>query len=284
MAIWDRIFKSVPSMSAEETREFMEHNPEGSYTLLDVRQPSEYEESHIPGAVFIPMPDLPGSLDKLDTDRSTIVYCAIGGRSRTATKFLLNQGFKDVYNLTGGIKAWKGTTLAGPSELRLDIIRGDESPSRIAAIAYGMEDALQFFYKQTAENTDDSSMKKLFGRLADMEEGHKRLLKDIVLLLGAKTEFGGEKTLEKTGPPEGILEGGSPAADFMEQNAQYLTTPEDVLSVAMMLETQGLDLYLRFAYKVENEETRDVLLKLADEEKDHLSALGCMMDDKCKSK
>ena len=271
MAIWDRIFKSVPSMNPEEAREFMENKPEGSYTLLDVRQPSEYEEAHIPGAVFIPIPDLPESLDKLDTDKTTIVYCAIGGRSRTATKFLLNHGFKDVFNLSGGIKAWDGLTSAGPSELHMDIIRGDESLSRIVAIAYGMEDALRSFYRQMAEKTDDPPMIKLFDRLGDMEEGHKKLLRS--LNPGVEMDS-----------PDGIMEGGSPVTDFMERNAPYLNTPEDVLSVVMMLETQGLDLYLKFAIKMQHKEAREALLKLADEEKKHLSDLGCMMDEKCRSK
>jgi rubrerythrin len=53
-----------------------------------------------------------------------------------------------------------------------------------------------------------------------------------------------------------------------------------VLDVAMMLETQALDLYLRFAEKSTDEQTQNVLFSIADEEKAHLSSLGDLMDKK----
>jgi rubrerythrin len=53
-----------------------------------------------------------------------------------------------------------------------------------------------------------------------------------------------------------------------------------VLDLAMMLETQALDLYLRFADKSADERTRKVLFSIADEEKAHLSSLGNLMDIK----
>jgi rubrerythrin len=53
-----------------------------------------------------------------------------------------------------------------------------------------------------------------------------------------------------------------------------------LLDLAMMLETQALDLYLRFADKSADSESRGVLLKLADEEKSHLGALGQLVEEK----
>ena len=52
---------------------FLQH-PEGTYALIDVRQPGEYEKEHIPGAQLIPLPDLANSLNKLDPEKPTIVY------------------------------------------------------------------------------------------------------------------------------------------------------------------------------------------------------------------
>ena len=53
-------------MNNEAAKKFMAENEEGSYTLLDVRQPGEYEAEHIPGAKHIPIPDLKDKLSQLD--------------------------------------------------------------------------------------------------------------------------------------------------------------------------------------------------------------------------
>ncbi len=69
-----KIFTPVEALDPDEARDFMSKHEEGSYTLLDVRQPSEYERAHIPGATLIPLPDLYGSLDRLDPEKPVIVY------------------------------------------------------------------------------------------------------------------------------------------------------------------------------------------------------------------
>jgi len=57
-----------------------------------------------------------------------------------------------------------------------------------------------------------------------------------------------------------------------------LKSPGDVLETALTLETQALDLYLRFAGRMEDPETKQVLFRLGDEEKTHLAALGRLLD------
>lgn len=78
-----RLFTPVQSMDAKEARQYMAEHEEGSYRLLDVRQPGEYEKGHIPGAKLIPLPVLRDEMKTLEHEKPTIVYCAIGGRSRT---------------------------------------------------------------------------------------------------------------------------------------------------------------------------------------------------------
>ena len=67
-------FKSVPTMTADEARKFMAEKKPDEYNLIDVRQPGEYEEDHIPGANLIPMAELKGRKDEIDPDKPTIVY------------------------------------------------------------------------------------------------------------------------------------------------------------------------------------------------------------------
>jgi hypothetical protein len=63
----------------------------------------------------------------------------VGGRSRAAAQILTGKGFKTVYNLKGGIKAWNGHSAAGPAEMGMMLLKGDERPAEIIILAYGME-------------------------------------------------------------------------------------------------------------------------------------------------
>ncbi len=73
--------------------------------LLDVREPDEFEETHIPGAVLIPLGSLPRRLPEVPKDREVVVICSVGGRSARATEFLRRNGVEAV-NLHGGMRAW----------------------------------------------------------------------------------------------------------------------------------------------------------------------------------
>jgi adenylyltransferase/sulfurtransferase len=74
--------------------------------LVDVREPHEYEICRIPGAVLIPLTQLPARLAEIDPDREVILQCKVGVRSARATAFLQRQGFAGARNLAGGILAW----------------------------------------------------------------------------------------------------------------------------------------------------------------------------------
>jgi len=62
------------SMDTEEAKAYMSEHKEGSYTLLDVRQPGEYEKGRIPGAKHIPLPELADRLKELDPEKPIIPY------------------------------------------------------------------------------------------------------------------------------------------------------------------------------------------------------------------
>lgn len=78
----------------------------GETTLIDVREPHEYEIAHIEGARLIPLGRLPESLGELDTSEEIILHCHTGERSRRALEFLRQAGFRKLKNLRGGIDAW----------------------------------------------------------------------------------------------------------------------------------------------------------------------------------
>jgi len=93
------------NIDVEKAHELIEGNPE-EIILLDVRTEGEYNAEYISGAINIPLSDLENRIDELDSSKAIIVYCQSGGRSRAASETLAQRGFI-VYNMEGGINAWK---------------------------------------------------------------------------------------------------------------------------------------------------------------------------------
>lgn len=74
--------------------------------LIDVREPHEWDISHIPGAERIPLGDLPAHMHKLDSAQEIVLYCKTGARSLRALELLRSAGFRRLWNLRGGVNAW----------------------------------------------------------------------------------------------------------------------------------------------------------------------------------
>ena len=74
--------------------------------LLDVREPHEFRHCRIEGSVNMPMNQVFSDYSKLDPNRETVVICHHGIRSLQIANFLLNHGFLEIVNLTGGVAAW----------------------------------------------------------------------------------------------------------------------------------------------------------------------------------
>jgi adenylyltransferase/sulfurtransferase len=74
--------------------------------LVDVREPWEYQQCRIEGAVLIPMGTIPANLQKLDTDEPVVCYCHHGMRSMDVTNWLRQQGVSTAKSLAGGIDRW----------------------------------------------------------------------------------------------------------------------------------------------------------------------------------
>ena len=83
--------------------------------VVDVREPGEYVAGHVPGAVLMPMGQLPSRLAEVPKDSPVYVICASGNRSLAMTSFLIRAGF-DAYSVAGGTSGWQragGPVIAG---------------------------------------------------------------------------------------------------------------------------------------------------------------------------
>ncbi len=81
-----------------------------AFTLLDVREPWEYETARLEGAKHIPMADIPSRAPlELDPEEHVVVMCHHGVRSLTVTNWMRQQGFEKVQSMRGGIDGWART-------------------------------------------------------------------------------------------------------------------------------------------------------------------------------
>jgi adenylyltransferase/sulfurtransferase len=94
----------VTDVSATDLAKEQATNP--NLVLLDVREAFEWEIARLPGAVLIPMGELPDRLGELDPAKDVVAYCHTGRRSRVAIDFLREAGFPRARHLAGGIAAW----------------------------------------------------------------------------------------------------------------------------------------------------------------------------------
>ena len=93
---------SVGAITAKELQARLQR---GEVALVDVREPWEYDLARIPGAVLIPLRELPERLDELPRDRDVVFQCHLGVRSYHAALVADSSGIRAL-NLTGGIAAW----------------------------------------------------------------------------------------------------------------------------------------------------------------------------------
>ncbi|MCG8410686.1 MAG: CoA-disulfide reductase [Bacteroidales bacterium] len=90
------------------------HTPDNF--ILDVRTPDEYELGSIEGSVNIELDQIRNRLDEIPTDKKIIIYCGVGLRGYFAARILMQKGFKQVYNLSGGYKTYEHATCKQSNE------------------------------------------------------------------------------------------------------------------------------------------------------------------------
>lgn len=272
---WRQFFTPVTSLDFDACKTFLDGMPADDVTVLDVRQPNEYEEGHIPGARLIPLPQLGDRLKELNPDKPVVVYCAVGGRSRIASQLLAGKGFREVFNLSGGIRAWNSRTAVGGEDMGLMLFNGHETVSQCLAVAYGLEGGLREFYETMAEQVTHAEAKNLFVRLASIETKHQdRVFDEYSNVCDAPVN---RKRFEADTVTK-FAEGGLTAKEFAELYAPDWNSVRDIVSIAMAIEAQALDLYLRASRRSQDEQVRRALRQIAAEETAHLEQLGKLIE------
>lgn len=268
MGSGEPLFSPVSEIEASDAREFVDERRPEEYTLLDVRQPAEYEQSHLPGALLIPLTELQARFGEVPRGRPVLCYCEHGGRSWTAALFLGGRGYSPVWSIRGGVDAWEGQTAVGPPEWGLSLVSVHATPAEATTAALALERGLGRFYQSMCFRCADAEAAALFRRLAEFESYHEAKVERIRL------NYGGDDQEV----PEGLLEGGFRAEDLFRQAEALGEDPKAILGLAMAIEAQAMDLYLRLAASSEMAETKRIWEELGGDEKEHLTWLGELLD------
>lgn len=187
---------------------------------------------------------------------------------------LVGRGFQRVYNLSGGIKAWQDVTVCGDEFAGLELFTGKESLTETLIVAYSMEHGLRDFYLRMAEETTDAKSEEVFTRLADVEVKHQNsilsLFQQISGTICTKSEFEEKYVFA-------VSEGGLTTEQYIRRFGAS-SSVQDIVSVAISIEAQALDLYHR-AGDISSGKTKDFLVKIANEEQAHLNMLAHMVEE-----
>jgi rhodanese-related sulfurtransferase len=104
VAMVTQVWAAEKSILSREAKSLMEKNK--NIYLLDVRTPQEYSQGRLAGSVLIPIGEFERRIGEVPENRTIVVYCAVGSRSKPAASLLAQRGYKDVYNMTDGIVGW----------------------------------------------------------------------------------------------------------------------------------------------------------------------------------
>lgn len=269
------IFTRVDKLDVDEIKNMIEKKGQEGMTLIDVREPAEYEAGHIPGTRFLPLSLILDNSDKLDSSKTVVTYCKRGPRSRSAAVLLKRQGFEDVYYMDGGIDAWNGLVASGPYETGLFLLEGRTNIEELAALAWSLEDGTGAFYTQMLELLKDKDARQVFESLIRAEHGHKEKLLEVYRhLTGKKIN---DEEMQAQGV-RGYMEGGVSVDEVVGRLTKEKAELYDILEVSMQIETNSLDLYMKMLTQFKDKSSRNILNVLIEEEKTHLSKLGALLE------
>jgi len=179
--------------------------------------------------------------------------------------------------MKGGFDAWNDIASKAEVDQGIYLIEGDESSEELLALAYGLEEENRRFYMTVSQALKDAETQDLFRMLSDMEEKHKESIWDRYRSVSGEQI---EREQFETTIVTGVLEHGKTAEETLSQFMEWIQTTADAVELAMALETDALDLYLRMAHKTGDGGSKKVFFSLAEEERMHLKKLATLFQRK----
>ncbi len=274
-AFWEAT--RIKDLTSDELKGYMEVHREDEYNLIDVREPREYAQGHIPGANLIPLKEIEYRLAELDLDRDLIFYCRSGRRSRVAATFVADSGIttKAIYNLDKGILGWEGKSL--PNLPRVRTFEEVKGFKEILLKAIDLEKGAFRFYQACIENFADTPFFPIAQVLSKLEVSHAMAIYRLLESAGGAGELEPFEDLFE-GMPGDVLEGGI----SLDNALRLIPHIEGDISlnlaeIALEIEYRAYDLYRNLSHQATNPEEEQAFLILSEQEKAHIRVIAGQM-------
>jgi rhodanese-related sulfurtransferase len=273
MGIFD-FFKPVETIAPDEVHKLISEGKSEEYFLLDVRQEGEYASGHLPGAKLIPLNELAQKHRELDPEKTTVVYCRAGVRSRSAAGILKGLGFDKVFSMKGGILAYNGAMAIGGPDSGMFCFPDTLTPGQLAAVAWYLEEGTLEFIDGIKGKSEDTA--NILDEVRKVKVDHKSTLE------GLYRELSGEEPGEDfprgaiDTPPEAIMVGCVKVAAAVKWAEGKSAT--EVLELLISLEASALDLYLKLGRAVRSEDARRAFDMLAQEQQRSMDRVSAVFD------
>ena len=186
---------------------------------------------------------------------------------------LSEAGFPQVCSMSGGIDAWNGLVAGGAYEAGLAYFSRASRPEELISLSFALEEGNRVFYERISRDLKEEEAASIFRSMGQAEERHKETLRELHARVTGK---GGTPAV-----PEGMeggefLEGGAP----LEETLAWAEgkTMEEILELAIAMEANALDRYIKMGRAVADERSREVFLALSREERNHLERMASLLE------
>ena len=268
----------VHMITSEELKKFQESHKEKDYIIIDVRQPAEYTQGHIPGAKLIPLPTLGQRVTELPVDRDIVFYCRSGTCSMTAATFASDYDVSrgKIYNLKGGIMAYNGQKL--PDFPRLQTFGNAKTHADLLIQSMELEKGARLFYTHIKDKFSSEPFASVFEQIADQETGHARTIynylkkekDDIQSFENFFEELKGD-----------IIESGEDLTSMFARVDSLEGSPcINLIEMSLIIENSAYDLHRTIAEQIDKDDIKEVFFRLAQLEKSHMQTIANSLE-KC---
>lgn len=261
----------VVDVTPESFKKYMSEHSDGEYLLLDVREPQEYEQAHIPGAQLLPLGQLETRLADLPTHRDIIFSCRSGARSRVAAFMAAEKmaEHRGLFNLEGGILAWEGHTVKDYPRVKLLVL--EEGMQQTLMAAMDLEKGAWNIYRHIQEQFPETTLSRTIEYLSLAELAHAEALYDAW-------------TVGETNPPQfedlfaglrgDILEGGMSLTEaVLRLESTMLPVDLAVYELALDIEFTAYDLYRYAGETCDDPALKRLFFSIGDGEKQHMASI-----------
>jgi len=260
------------TMTAEEFDDYVKKHKEKDYLLIDVRQESEYELGHIPGARLMPLAEVETRLFSLPAEQDLIFYCQNGGRSQWAASLAGASEVcqKNVYHLMGGLLVRNDKIL--PGYPKIQIFDRAREPEHLLTVAMDLEKGAWRFYQYAKEKVIEDPVHQVFEQISIAEKGHAKLIYHFF----QKFNFNPPPfdTLYDSLKGEVLEDGQSFTEACQNLEKVAANSCSEIIDLALAIEYAAFDLYRVMAEQSEHSDARETFLAIAQAEKGHMRALA----------